>query len=122
MHLIHPGSPNFREAELLVAADCSAFTCGGFHSQYLRGRELVIACPKLDGDKEKYVEKLVQLIDEARIRTLTVLRMEVPCCGGLTAMCREAVSLSKRKIPIHEITINIRGQLLSEKAGIQDTT
>lgn len=111
MHLINPGAGYFKEANLLLAADCVAYALGDFHSTYLKGKSLCIACPKLDSNKEVYVEKLIQLIDEARVDTITVMKMEVPCCGGLLALVQEAASQAQRKVPVKNITVSVKGAI-----------
>jgi NAD-dependent dihydropyrimidine dehydrogenase PreA subunit len=114
LHLVPPTAPYFQDADVLLAADCTAFAVGDFHRALLRGRALAVACPKLDQAQERYLEKLVALIDEARINTLTVAVMEVPCCGGLVRLANEAASRAERKVPIKRILIGIRGQVLEE--------
>jgi NAD-dependent dihydropyrimidine dehydrogenase PreA subunit len=114
MHLINPGASYFRGADLLLAADCVAYTAGNFHAKYLKGKSLAIACPKLDHGAEIYVEKLTSLIDNARINTITVMMMEVPCCGGLLQMVRMAQSNAVRKVPVKKIIIGINGEVLEE--------
>lgn len=115
MHLINPGASHFRNSDLLLAADCSAFAAGDFHSSHLKGKSLAIACPKLDSNMDTYFEKLVDLIDKAKINTLTVMIMEVPCCGGLLQLGKSAVQKASRKIPIKQLTLGIRGNLLKEE-------
>lgn len=112
LRLIMPASPHFAQADALLAADCTAFALGSFHARLLQGRRLAIACPKLD-DTEGYVEKLVSLIDEARINSLTVAIMEVPCCFGLLAMAQEALARAQRKIELHSVTIGVNGGILA---------
>jgi len=86
MHLINPAGFAFQGTDLLLAADCVAFSLGNFHTKHLAGKSLVIACPKLDQGKEIYVEKIRRLIDEAKVNTITIMMMEVPCCGGLSQL------------------------------------
>ncbi|MDI3527833.1 MAG: hypothetical protein PWR03_2016 [Tenuifilum sp.] len=112
LHLINPHSGHFRGSNLLLAADCVAFSLGNFHSQYLKGKTLAIACPKLDSNKESYVEKITALIDDAQIDTITVMKMEVPCCGGLLQIARMAMERATRKVPIKMITVGIQGDIL----------
>ena len=114
MHLINPASATFQGTDLLLAADCVAFSLGNFHSKHLSGKSLVIACPKLDQGKEIYVEKIRRLIDEAHVNTITVMMMEVPCCGGLSQLVRMAASQASRKVPVKEIIVSIKGEILSE--------
>jgi len=115
MHLINPNAAYFENADVVLAADCTAFSMGNFHTQYLKGKSLAIACPKLDSGTEIYVQKLVSMIDEARINTLHVMIMEVPCCGGLIQMAQMAASTASRKIPVKKTVVGIRGDILSEE-------
>ena len=115
MHLVNPMAPYFRDADLVLAADCVAFSLGNFHSKYLKGKSLGIACPKLDSNMEIYVEKLVRMIDEAKLNTITVMIMEVPCCGGLLQIVKTAQSKATRSIPVKAIVVGIEGDILSEK-------
>ncbi len=115
LHLINPTAAYFQGSDLLVAADCSAFSLGDFHSNWLKNRSLVIACPKLDQGKEIYVQKLINLIDTSRVNTITVLMMEVPCCGGLLQLVQMAVQRSSRKVPVKAVTVSIKGGILDEQ-------
>lgn len=115
MHLINPAAQYFNGADLLVAADCVAFSHGNFHNSFLKGKKLVIACPKLDQGKDIYVQKLVRLIDEAKVNTVTAAIMEVPCCGGLSQMVQMATQMATRKVPVKEVVVSIRGEILSEE-------
>jgi NAD-dependent dihydropyrimidine dehydrogenase PreA subunit len=114
MHLINPNAPYFQNADVVLAADCTAYSLGNFHSKYLKGKSLAIACPKLDSGMEVYVQKLTSMIDDARINTLHVLIMEVPCCGGLIQMAQMAAANAGRKIPIKKTVVGIRGDIISE--------
>lgn len=114
LHLVNPVAPYFRGADLLVAADCTAFTLGNFHSKWLKDKSLVIACPKLDHGTEIYINKLTMLIDEAKVNTITVMIMEVPCCGGLVSMVQEARQMSARRVPVKVIVVSIRGEIISD--------
>jgi NAD-dependent dihydropyrimidine dehydrogenase PreA subunit len=115
LHLINPGSEFLRNSDLLVAADCTAFTAGNFHGTFLKNKKLVIACPKLDHGMDTYLQKMVRLIADAKVNTLTVLRMEVPCCGGLVSLVNEAVKISGRKVPVKEIILSVSGEVLAEE-------
>lgn len=114
LHLINPRATYFNGSNFLLAADCSAFAAGDFHQRYLKNKTLAIACPKLDDGRDRYVEKLTILINEARIDTLTVLKMQVPCCSGLRALALEAREKAERHIPIKSITIDPEGIVLEE--------
>lgn len=114
LHLINPSSPDFTNADLLLAADCSAFAAGDFHQKYLAGKKLLIACPKLDTNQESYIEKLGLLFRFGQIKSLTILRMEVPCCGGLEKLVNTAIPKNKQKFPIEVITINKNGAVIPQ--------
>ena len=105
----------FRNADVVLAADCVAFAMGDFHERLLKNKSLAIACPKLDSNKDVYVEKLSTMIADAKINTLTVPIMEVPCCGGLMQMAKIAVQQSGRNIPIKKIVVGIKGDVLQEE-------
>ncbi|MCG8582175.1 MAG: 4Fe-4S binding protein [Bacteroidales bacterium] len=115
MHLINPMMPTFRDSDMVLAADCVAFSMGNFHSKFLKGRSVGIACPKLDSEQNSYLDKLVRLIDEAKINTLTVAIMQVPCCGGLLQLAKAAVDQATRKIPIKAAIVSVEGEVLSEE-------
>ncbi|MEI7492336.1 MAG: 4Fe-4S binding protein [Bacteroidota bacterium] len=114
LHLLNPRASYFRNADVVLAADCAAFAMGNFHSRYLKGKSLAIACPKLDSNKESYIEKLGCMIDETQINSLTVVMMEVPCCGGLLQMAKLARGNAKRNIPIKKALISLQGEVLEE--------
>lgn len=115
MHLINPNSPVYRGADLLLAADCVAFSLGSFHQTFLKNRSLAIACPKLDHGTEIYVDKLVAMIDTAKVNTITVMMMEVPCCGGLMQMVRNALTRASRKVPVKSVLVSIDGKILMDE-------
>ena len=116
MHLIPPSAPYFKNADVLLAADCAAFSVGDFHSRYLRGKRLAIACPKLDTQQDIYLDKLTALIEHTGIRSLTVLTMEVPCCTGLLRLAQQALGQSERKVPMEWIKVNIQGEVLQRES------
>jgi hypothetical protein len=115
LHLIPPNGPSFREADVLLSADCAAYACGDFHRRFLAGRSVAIACPKLDGQQDVYLDKLTALIDFAGIRSLTVLTMEVPCCRGLLRLALQAAEAAQRKIPVKWVELGVQGEVLQEK-------
>jgi hypothetical protein len=115
MHLLNPIASYFWNADLLLAADCVAFSMGGFHNNHLKGKSLAIACPKLDQGTDLYVEKLTAMIDIAKVNTITVMMMEVPCCGGLLQMARTALGKASRKVPLKKLIVGINGELLQEE-------
>lgn len=114
LHLVSPRAPYFEGADVLLAADCTAFALGDFHQRFLKDRALAIACPKLDEGQDIYLAKLASLIDDARINTLTVLIMQVPCCGGLLRMAQQAAEQASRRIPIKKVVVGIKGEILQE--------
>jgi hypothetical protein len=115
MHLVNPGASYFQNSDVLLAADCVAFSLGNFHSKYLKGKSLAIACPKLDSNMEVYVDKLTAMIDESNINTLTVMIMEVPCCGGLLKIAQMAMNKAERKIPLKLMVVGVRGDITNEQ-------
>ena len=112
LHLINPSAGFFQGADLLLAADCAAYAAGDFHAAYLRNKKLIIACPKLDQGKEIYIEKIRRLITDAKVNTITVVRMEVPCCGGLLQMVHLAAGAAGRKVPVKEIVLSVSGEVM----------
>jgi len=115
LHLVSPQAPYFQGSDLLLAADCTAFAVGDFHGSFIRGKSLAIACPKLDSDMEMYVEKLAAMIDMARLNTITVAIMEVPCCGGLMSIVAESLRNAQRKVPVKKVVVSLQGEILSEE-------
>lgn len=115
MHLLNPDASYLRGSDLLFAADCVAFSTGNFHSRYLKGKSLAIACPKLDAGTDVYIEKLTAMIDTAKVNTITVMMMEVPCCGGLLQMVRAASLKASRKIPVKQMIINLSGEVMKDE-------
>ena len=115
MHLLNPNAPFFRNADVVITADCVGFALGNYHQKYLRGKSIGIACPKLDSNTESYIEKFRLMIDEAKVNTITVMIMEVPCCGGLIQMVKSAVDQAERKIPIKLIVVGVQGDILNEE-------
>jgi len=114
LHLVPPTAPFFRDVDVLLAADCVAFAVGDFHQRYLAGHSLAIACPKLDANQEIYVQKLVAMIDQAKIKSLKVMVMEVPCCGGLIRLVEEALRRAQGTVPVECLVVDTQGALLSK--------
>ncbi len=115
LHLVPPTAPYFQGANVLLAADCVPFAMGDFHNKLLAGRSLAIACPKLDSGQDVYLDKLVSMIDEARIDTLAVAVMEVPCCTGLVRLAQAALERSERKVPLKLVKVSLRGEVIEER-------
>jgi hypothetical protein len=115
MHLISPTAPYFQGADVLLTADCVAFAMGGFHGDYLKGHSIAIACPKLDDGQDVYAQKVRSWFEDAEINTLTVLIMQVPCCGGLASMAKQALAASSRKVPLKVVVVGLQGEVISEE-------
>jgi NAD-dependent dihydropyrimidine dehydrogenase PreA subunit len=114
LHLINPRAAQFAGKDLLIAADCTAFSLGSFHPELLAGRSLVIACPKLDQGREIYIEKLAALLASAS--SVRVAIMEVPCCSGLLNMVLEAREATANKPEVEAITVGIQGGILARRS------
>jgi Pyruvate/2-oxoacid:ferredoxin oxidoreductase delta subunit len=121
--LVPPSAPYFRGADLLLVADCVPFACADFHQRFLRGKPVIIGCPKLD-QAEFYVRKLAEIVRMAEPRSLTVVRMEVPCCSGLTRIAQHALGLAESDTPLTDVTVGIGGEVLAsaEAAPLMPTT
>jgi Pyruvate/2-oxoacid:ferredoxin oxidoreductase delta subunit len=115
LHLVSPHADYFKGSDVVIAADCVAYALGDFHATWLKGKSLAIACPKLDDDKEEYVKKITALIDNAGINTLTVMIMEVPCCGGLMRLVMDAVAHATCKVPVKQVVVGIEGNIIQEQ-------
>lgn len=114
LHLLNPNASYFKNADVVLAADCVAFSMGNFHSRFLKGKTLAIACPKLDTNKESYIEKLATMIVGSNINTLTVVMMEVPCCSGLLQMVKIAIGQSGKNIPVKRVIVTVQGEVTDE--------
>ncbi len=108
--LVPVTAPFFNNADVLIAADCTAFSIPEFQGKFVKGKKLIIACPKLDNAK-LYVEKLTRILSDNTIKSVSVSRMEVPCCGGLTHIVKEAIKQSGKNIPYGETVIGIKGDV-----------
>lgn len=103
-------APFLQGADVVLAADCAAFTYAGFHQDFLKNRSLLIACPKLD-DFQAHLKKLTDILSHSSVKSLTVVLVEIPCCAGLTAMAKQAIQISGKDIPFKEVVIDIKGNL-----------
>jgi NAD-dependent dihydropyrimidine dehydrogenase PreA subunit len=110
LHLVPVTAPYFQGADLLVAADCVPIAYAGFHDELLAGRALVVGCPKLD-DNRFYAAKLGEILSRSDVRSVTVARMEVPCCGGILMAAREAVATSGKMLPVKDVVVGVDGAL-----------
>jgi len=112
--LVPPAAPFLQEADILLCADCAPFALPDFHTRYLAGRAVLVGCPKLD-DSDHYLNKLIEMFKTSRPKRVTVLRMEVPCCGGLAWLAEEARRASELDFPLEIHTIGIQGGVISKK-------
>ncbi len=111
LHLVPPNAPFFQEADLLLTASCVPIAYANYHQDLLKGKAVVIACPKLD-HTGPYVEKLASIIKNNNLKSITIARMEVPCCGGLNVLVNKAQELTGTNIPVTEKIIGIRGNII----------
>jgi ferredoxin len=110
LKLVSPNAPYFNDANLLVVADCVPFAMGDFHNRFLSGHSIVVGCPKLD-DARFFIEKLADILQANKIRSLSVIHMEVPCCHGLTRIANEALKQAGQKMAFEDITIDLQGNV-----------
>ena len=103
-------TPSFHEADLLIAADCTAYSYSNFHKEFMEGKTVLIGCPKLDG--VQYADKLTQIFTLNKIRSITVVRMTVPCCGGLPFAVNTALQNCRKSIPLKIVTISPDGNII----------
>jgi hypothetical protein len=108
LHLVPPHAPYLQNAHLLIAADCVPFAYADFHKDFIKGRVLVNACPKLD-DTSPYVEKLAAMIAQNDIQSVTVTIMEVPCCRGMAMFAQQAIAQSGKDVPLEVAVIGVDG-------------
>jgi len=108
--LVNPAAPYFKNADLVLAADCVPFTYANFHPDFLVGKALAVGCPKLD-DAEFYVKKLTEILKKNRIKSLHVIIMEVPCCSGLEYIAKSAIAASAKDISLKKTTISLQGEV-----------
>lgn len=112
LKLVPPNAPWLDGADLLIAADCTAYACGSFHTDYMQGKVTLIGCPKLDG--VDYAQKLSQIFSN-NIRSITVVRMQVPCCGGLPFAVNNALQATGKEIPLQVITLSPNGNEIARQ-------
>ncbi len=110
LKLVPVNAPYFANADLLMVGDCVPFAMGDFHNKLLKGKSVVIGCPKLD-DTAFYIDKFAEILQKNKINSLTVIHMEVPCCFGLTNIARQAIRRSKANISLDDITIDLHGNI-----------
>jgi ferredoxin len=111
IRLVPANAPFLKNAELLIAADCVPVACANFHTDFLKGKAVMTGCPKF-GDKEEYIEKFTQIFTESGIKSIISVIMEVPCCSALPAIVRKALDRTEAKIPIKEVVLSTKGEVL----------
>jgi ferredoxin len=107
LHLVPVRAPFFQDADLALIADCVPFAAPNVHADFIKGHAIAVGCPKLD-DGRAYIAKLAQILRENDIRSVKVVRMEVPCCGGLEFIAQQALALSDKAIPLESVIVNIQ--------------
>lgn len=112
LKLLNPVASYFQDVDLLVSADCVPFAFANFHQRFLKGKALVVFCPKLDNAHEEYIEKMTLILKENNIRSITVAHMEVPCCSATTHVVEEAVKRSGKQLVIRDYTISLQGEMI----------
>ncbi|MFO7677559.1 MAG: 4Fe-4S binding protein [Thermoplasmatota archaeon] len=115
LHLVNPNATFFQKKDVILTADCVAYAFADFQKEFLKDKALAIACPKLDTNKDIYIDKIAMLIDDSKINILTVITMEVPCCSGLLFLVNQALNKSERKIPVKNIVVSIKGKILKDE-------
>ncbi len=114
LHLVNPQAPYFKNADIMFVADCVPFAYGNFHQDFLKGKAIAIACPKLD-DTDGYYEKVKQIIELNKPKSITVVNMEVPCCFGLMHIVEETVSKLKKRPKVKQVIVGIKGDIVEEQ-------
>ncbi|MDY6965124.1 MAG: 4Fe-4S binding protein [Halobacteriota archaeon] len=111
LHLVSPEASYFKDADLIIVADCVPFAYANFHQDFLKGKAIIIGCPKLD-DADFYLEKITQLLKSSDVKSIEVINMEVPCCFGLMRLVSEAIKRSGKDIPLKQRVIGIKGDII----------
>ncbi|MFA6654103.1 MAG: 4Fe-4S ferredoxin, partial [Candidatus Delongbacteria bacterium] len=111
LHLINPNDSSFDNADLLVCADCVPFAFANFHEKFVKGKRLVILCPKLDQGTDRYIEKLAMIFQNKNIKSVTIVRMEVPCCGGIEVIVQKALELAGVSKMVKLTVVGIDGEI-----------
>jgi Pyruvate/2-oxoacid:ferredoxin oxidoreductase delta subunit len=112
LHLLNPQAPYLHNADLLISADCAPFAFADFHRKFLKGKIVINFCPKLDHGIDRYVEKLTEIFSTADIRSVTIIRMEVPCCGGIEKIVKYALDKAGKSMVVKIHVISIQGKLI----------
>ena len=114
INLVPPTAPFLKNADLLVAADCTPIAYGSFHKDFMDGRVIMVGCPKFD-DAQAYVDKFAQLFSQSSIKSVTVVVMEVPCCQGLPLIIKRGMQMAGKDIPMELAIVSVKGQILKKE-------
>ena len=112
LHLLNPNAPYLENADLLISADCAPFAFANFHQRFMKDKIVITLCPKLDKDIDQYIEKLAEIFKTKNIKSITVTRMEVPCCGGIEFIIQKALEISGKNIMAKVNIISIQGNII----------
>lgn len=112
LKLMNPNAPYLNKADLVIAADCTAFSYANFHSKFLKDKVLIMLCPKLDSDIDSYIDKLADIFQRQDIQSITIVHMEVPCCGGVEMIVKSALQKANKFILVKDYTVSINGELI----------
>lgn len=112
LQLLNPSAPYLNNADLLISADCAPFAYANFHKRFLKGKVLIILCPKLDKTIDQYVDKLTEIFKTQNIKSISIVHMEVPCCSGIEVIVKRALEKAQKNIIIKEYTIAINGEII----------
>ena len=115
LQLLNPNAPYFKNANLLISADCAPFAYANFHQEFLKDKVLIIFCPKLDKTIEMYVDKLTEIFEKQDVNSISIVHMEVPCCSGIEVIVRRALEKAQKDIPVKDYTISISGEIIQTK-------
>ncbi|OEC84588.1 MULTISPECIES: ATP-binding protein [Methanobacterium] len=115
LQLLNPNAPYFKNADLLISADCAPFAYANFHQEFLKDKVLIILCPKLDKTIDMYVDKLVEIFEKQDVNSISIVHMEVPCCSGIEVIVRRALEKVQKDIPLKDYTISISGEIIQAK-------
>lgn len=113
LNLINPQASFLQDADILIAADCTAFACASFHEKFMKDRITMIGCPKLD-DNDYYIEKIAEILKRNHPRSVKVVRMDVPCCSGIVRAVKQAMLQAETIVPYSEVTLNSQGQIINQ--------
>ena len=115
LQLLNPNAPYFKNADLLISADCAPFAYANFHQEFLKNKVLIILCPKLDKTIDMYVDKLTDIFEKQDVNSISIVHMEVPCCSGIEVIVRMALEKAQKDIPVTDYTVSIAGEIIQTK-------